>query len=449
MKTKITIISTVLAIVVAWNCSSLDPIAPEPASTGSADFTRFYVMGDNLTAGMQNGGLVEGFQRAVWGFVVARSAQATQFAFPSISEEGIPPTMYVSSYSPLEIDQLSEVGSPTNLAFPGFYNNMGIPGATVHQLLYKRADPATDTNPFFYIVLRDSTQLGGQATAVAQTAAAQPTFLIVWAGYSDIVGSASRGTDALLTPAASFETDYRAMMTALHASTDAIVAATIPDITDIPFFITIPPVVVDPATGEPVRDPDENLIPLIGYNQGVPGPLPLTSLVTLTAADSLAQRVGIPAALGGTGRPLPDWAVIDPTERDNILVRTAVLNAAIIVTCGDLGIPFVEMRNTFHDMLTDGYEMRGETYWIDYLEGGLYSVDGLHPSSLGYYVIALEFINVINEEFGAALKQPALPLGPFRDPALGATPPATAAATISTEEWNVLWRALGVEHPTR
>jgi hypothetical protein len=436
-----------LTILVVWGCSSLDPIAPDAVNYGRANFARFHVMGDNLTAGMQNAGLVEGFQKATWGPVVAQSARLSQFAFPNISENGIPPTMYASDFDPVTIDQLGEVGSPTNLTYAGFYNNMGIPGATLHQLLVKRPDPGTDTNPFFGIVLRDSTAFGGAATAVAQAVAAQPTLLVVWAGYTDYIASASAGTDALLTPAASFEADYRAMIGAVSGTAGAIVTADLPDITDIPFFTTIPPVVINPDTGEPVPGQGGQPIPLIGYVQGTPGPLPPGSLVTLSAADSLKQGVGIPTMVGGTGRPLPDWAVVDPTERGNIVARVGAFNAVIDSVGENRSIPVVDMSALFHRMVTTGYTMRGDTYTSAFLQSSLFGVDGLHPNSIGYYVIALEFIKVVNQSFGAALPQPTLPLGLFRNPALGATSSTaavSAAATISTEEWRDLWRLFGV-----
>jgi hypothetical protein len=395
-------------------------------------FERFHVMGDNLAAGLQNGGLVEGFQKATWAAAIAGAVPSTRHEFPNISENGIPPTMYVASFSPVRIDTLETVGAPTNLTYPGIYNNIGIPSATLNELLTKSPGPG-DTNPFFSIVLRDPATFG--PTAVAQAAAAQPTLLAVWAGFTDIYGSASQGTDAALTPAASFEADYRAMMDTFDGAADAIVAANIPNITDVPYFTTIPPVVVDPATGKPVEGPGGALIPLIGPT----GQLSMADLVTLAAAGSLSAGVGVPVAVGGTGRPLPGWAVIEIPERDVILMRTAQFNTIIDTVCMNRIIPVANMNALFHKMATTGYEMRGETYTSAYLTGGLFGVDGLHPSSLGYYVISLEFIKRINSWYTAEIPDPVRPFGPFRDPALGATPPATAAATISLEEWRRLW----------
>jgi hypothetical protein len=433
MKTKYTFVTIALMVVVAWSCSSLDPIAPGSVNTGVVSFARFHVMGDNMVAGMQNAGLVEGFQKASFAADIAGAVPSTPHAFPNISENGIPPTFYVARFSPVRIDTLETVGAPTNLTFPGIYNNMGIPGATLNELLTK-SPGLGDTNPFFGIVLRDTLLFG--PTAVAQTAAAQPTLLISWVGWTDVYGSAMLGTDALMTTTASFEADYRTMMDTFDGAAAANVAANLPDLTDVPYFSTIPPIVINPATGQPVLDPGGQFIPLLGQS----GPLPMTALVTLPASGYLAMGIGIPAGVpGGTDAPLPDAVVLMPTERDAITTRIGEFNTIIDTVCTNRIIPVVDMNALYSSMKTTGYEMRGETYTSAFLSGGLFSVDGLHPSSLGYYVISLEFIRVINSWFTAGIPDPVRPLGPFRDPALGATPPGTAAATISLEEWRRIW----------
>jgi hypothetical protein len=436
-----------MTVLVAWGCSSLDPLCPGPVDTGSVSFARFHVMGDNYTAGMQNGGLVEGFQGAAWSAVIARAVRAPGHAFPNISENGIPRTMYVSDFSGPVIDTLQTLGQPTNLTYAGFYNNMAIPAATLHQLLVKRPEPATDTNPFFGIVLRDSTLLGGAATAVAQAAAAQPTLLGVWAGWMDVYGSATAGTDLALTPAPAFEADYRTMMDTFVGAADAVVAANIPHILDVPYFATIPPVVVDPDTREPILI-GGNPVPLLGPS----GPLSLGDKVTLPAARLLAQGIGIPMAIpGGTDTPLPGSVVIDVAELTTIETRIAEFNTIIDTVCSNRNIPLMDASALFARMSDDGFQMRGETYTSAYLESSLFSVDGLHPNSIGYYVIALEFIKVINASFGAAIPQPKLPLGPFRSPSLGASQAAAAAASITPEEWGGLRRLLdsGIAHRRR
>ena len=98
----------VLAILGVWSCSSLDPIEPGTVNTGSLSFERYNSVGNSLTAGFQSGGLVTGFQNVSYPAMIAAVAQASEFGMPLISENGIPATLYVSSFSPLTIDQLIE-----------------------------------------------------------------------------------------------------------------------------------------------------------------------------------------------------------------------------------------------------------------------------------------------------------------------------------------------------
>jgi len=438
---RISLIGGLLAVLAVAASCSLDPISKGPANTGSISFARFHVVGNSLTAGFQSGGLVEGYQRESFGAMIAQAAGAPTFEAPFVSEPGLPPTLFVASFSPLTIDTLPGAGMPINTSFPGIYNNLGVPGATVHDLLFTRVDPLTP----YGLVLRDSVQFGG-ATVAAQVASARPTLTVVWAGNNDILGSASVGTDALLTPTANFITDFRALMDDLVAASDKVVAANVPDIAAIPFFTTVPPIVVDPTTREPVVV-NGQFVPLIGMVQGVAGQLPPGTLVTLPAAGLLGQGIGVPTQLGGTGQPLPDAVVVDPTELAGILARLATFNAVIDSVCANRGVPVADMFGFFNNVAKNGITLGGETFTTEFLSGGLFSVDGVHPSSLGYWFVAKQFIGVMNAAYGASIPDPHLPTGPFRNLGLGMTPNLVAASRMSARDFNGTWRALGVEPP--
>ncbi|MFQ5511491.1 MAG: hypothetical protein ACE5EO_06535, partial [Candidatus Krumholzibacteriia bacterium] len=59
-------------------------------------------------------------------------------------------------------------------------------------------------------------------------------------------------------------------------------------------------------------------------------------------------------------------------------------------------------------------------YTADFISGGVFSLDGVHPSSLGYFIVAREFIKTINASFGASLPEPPLPIAPGTAAAIGA-----------------------------
>ncbi len=404
---KVIRLMLVLALLVALAAcaANLDPNAPEGVNTGSLDFTRFYTVGTSLTAGWQSGGLVGRFQENSFPNQIAKTVGAS-FVQPVISNPGIPATWFVASYSPLDIDTLPGLGSLTNATFPMPFNNLGIPGSLMGQLTTKDAS-ADAMFPFFEIVLRNNA-LG--ANAMAQAEAVSPTLLFFWAGNNDVLGSATNGTDALMTPAASFEASYIAAMDRAVAAAQDVVTSNVFPITAIPFFTTIPPIVIDPATNQPVLDPSNNVIPLIGEFQGGSGPLPITSLVTLGAGSLLAQGIGIPVALGGTGNPLPDAVILDPTEQTNINDRITAFNTTIDTVATNRGVPVVDINQAFQSIqAAGGVTIRDQEFTLDYVSGGLLSLDGVHPSTLGYYVIAQEFVKVMNAAFGAAIPEPAVP----------------------------------------
>jgi hypothetical protein len=439
----------IIGVLGVLGCDSLDPKVAGRVNTGSADFTRYLAFGNSLAAGTQSNGLVTKYQQVSFPAQVAIAAQAPVFEMPLISEDGIPPLLVFTTLVPTpKPAPLPNAGTPTNLNYANIYNNLGIPGADVHELLVNRPDPAL-SNPFFSIVLRDS-MFG--ATATAQGVNYQPTFTTVWMGANDILGSAVSGTDALLTPVPSFEADYRTIISALDAASGGIVAGNIPDILAIPFFTTIPPFVVDPATRMPVLDPQGNPIPLIGFVQGVPGPLPPNALVTLTAADSLALGVGIPAALPmGTGRPLADFQVLDPVEWGNIRTRTGDFNTIIDTLCANRNIAVTDLFTLLNELKANGVVFRDQLFTTDYVTGGIFSVDGVHPSSAGYYAVALEFIKVINANFGASIPDPPFPIGPLMSRAAPADwkrfSPLEYALALPPNALDGLFRSLGVRPP--
>jgi len=429
---RMSYIFAVLAILGVWSCSELDPLTKPTADTGSLSFARYHAIGNSLTAGFQSGGLVTAFQKASYPAMINQAASGGAFEMPLISEPGIPHLFFVRSFVGPVIDTLAGVGMPTNTTFPGVYNNLGIPGATLNEI---RTQGATGANDMFDVVLRSP------VSAVNQALSAGPTLTTVWAGNNDILGSALVGTDLLLTPVASFLADYQAMMDALAAGSGAVVAANIPDVVSIPFFTTLPPVVVN-AERMPVLDSLGAFIPLIGPS----GNLALTDLVTLGASSFLGQGIGMPPPFG-TGAPLPGAVILNGAELTAIRTRTGEFNAIIDSVCANRGIPVVDFFTIFTNIAANGVMISGEEYARDFITGGLFSLDGIHPTALGYWIVATEFIKVMNANFGASIPEPKLPKGPLRaaDPADPSfSPTLLPAQTLTPAHWRATWEALGV-----
>ena len=143
-----------------------------------------------------------------------------------------------------------EVGSPLNLSHPAPYNNLGVPGALLYDLLYatKSTDCATalnpenpKPNPFFDLVLRnEALDLGSQTN---QLIASEPTLVTLWAGNNDILGYCIYGGEVMFTPVETFTGLYSNLSSSLATTNADIFVANIPDVESIPFLTTFGPTV--------------------------------------------------------------------------------------------------------------------------------------------------------------------------------------------------------------
>jgi lysophospholipase L1-like esterase len=357
-------------------------------------------LGDSLTAGVESASLVSTHQVNSFPALIARAAGVTGFEQPLVSEPGIPPELTLVSLAPgpIILPKASTPGSPTNLALPRPYNNLGVPGADSFDIL----NTVTDGGGSHDLVLR------GMGTAVQEALALHPTFITLWIGNNDALGAAIAGRAVegeTLTPVNVFRNRYQSLVDSLTPSGAVIVAANVPDVTSIPFVTTIPPVVVNPATRQPVLLNGQP-VPLIGPH----GPLASNSFVTLNASSLLAEGIGIPTSVGGRGTPLPDSVVLDADEVAAIQDHIAGYNQAIRDIAGPAGVAILDINAVLQEFANGGRSVGGVRLTSDFLTGGIFSYDGVHPTDLGYAVVANEWIRVINEH-GARL--PSVDLTPL------------------------------------
>ncbi len=361
-------------------------------------FANYVAVGDSLTAGFMSGSLVETHQVHSYPALIARQAGVTAFQQPLVSEPGIPAelTLLSLSPSPLIAPKSTSQGVPVNAQVPRPYNNLGVPGATSVDCL------ATTSGGFHDLVLR------GLGTAVQQAVASGPSFITLWIGNNDVLGAAVNGQaidGVTLVPAATFRQAYTQIVAALKSAGAPIVAANLPDVTSIPFVTTIPRVVVNPTTRQPVLV-DGQPVALLGPT----GPLPPGSYVTLAASSFLARGIGIPSGLGGTGAPLPDNVILDPTEVATIRDQVATNNLAIADICAAAQIPVLDVNAILREITNEGRDLGGVSLSSAFLTGGVFSYDGVHLTELGYAVLANEWIALINKR---GSKLPPVNLGPY------------------------------------
>ena len=111
-------------------------------------------------------------------------------------------------------------------------------------------------------------------------------------------------------------------------------------------------------------------------------------------------------------------------------------NAIIRETANQTGSALADINALLRPVASNGYNIGGITFTEEYITGGTFSLDGVHPQPLGYAVAANVFIDAINDTYdadidaGRPLPVP-VRLGRFGDPV---DPGRAIAGVVFTEE---------------
>src|SRR6266542_4129474 len=407
------------------------------AARGSADFTRFVAIGDSYGAGVESGSLNLNHQPFSWPAVIARQAGTPDFQQPLVSFPGVGPELQlvdVIHFPPTILPASTTNGSPINLNLARPYNNLSIPGANVADvitLIGKEAQTST-AKIFASFILR------GLGTEVQQALALHPTFIAIWIGGNDALGAVLGGTTAALTPVDAFKTSYNAMLDQLTAGAPSagMVVGNIPNnVLAIPYLTTVPPVIINPATRQPLLFNGQEVALFADLGGGNLGQLPAGSMVLLPASSKIASGVGIPPTLAqappfnqlpNAGKPLADTDVLTPTELATITQRVDDFNTVIQQAASARDIPVADIKGLF-DRVAAGFFVGPIFLNGSFITGGFFSFDGFHLTDIGYTLFADEYIRTINNAYGTSI--PFAPLSDFLQNNL----PTTASGALFVE----------------
>jgi len=408
------------------------------APIGAQSFRKYVALGDSLVLGEEGGCVVERHQQHDFAAIVAHQMGITDFQQALRGEvpppadghsfTGLPCLGVVFSGGKVTLGVVSQEGADLNATLARPFDALGVNGFfnTEDMLNLKVSHPETGDGKQIAAarVLRNfpGSPLEG-TSALDQANILNPDVVTLWTGINDVLLAAISGAvipGVTLTPKEVFDPAYEAVMTGISASGRTVVVGNIPDILSIPFFTFIPPYIINPATGQPIPDGSGGFLTYIGErHDGTSGPIPPDTLVTLNAALSglLAQGIGIPVALGGTGLPLPDGKFIPTStlspgvllyrdEVDQLEEWTAHFNATIASSAAAHGATVVDVHTLFQQAKANGYTFGGVHVSTDFPTGGLFSADGVHPSNIGYAIIADVWIQAINAAAGSSVPRP-------------------------------------------
>jgi len=420
----------------------------ESALPGATVFHKFVALGDSLPAGHESNCTVERFQVRGASAVIARQLGIADFQQALIAEA--PPSNPLTGYPCLgavvvnggiSVGIVSQEGAQENALLPRPYDNLGFNGGPRMKdfIDLKVSVPGrSDLDNYAARVLRNVAGSPFEGTnAVEQAASLHPDLVLYWVGNNDILAAVSTGValdGVTLTPVADFEAKYTEGLTILMSTGATIVTVTLPDVTSIPIYTTLPRFVLDPATRQPVIV-DGQPVPLLGSRAIAPDcpvapcPLPDGTLVhTLKAPLLEAQGIGIPAALGGRAiqgsgdlstalpdgsftppaGPLVEGVLLYPDEVAAIVTRTNELNDRIRSISAANGTVLYDLNARFQQVHAEGIEIGGIRLTTAFLQGGLFSADGAHPTQIGYAIIADDIIQGLNAQTHSEIPRPDL-----------------------------------------
>jgi len=431
------LLGIILVSILVFNaCEDRSELTAPPSlngKSGNADLTKMVSLGNSLTAGYQSGTLYLSATQYAYPYLIAKQA-GVEISGIAVSDPGLGGRLEIKSLSPFTLFTNPKQGTVINLNYPAPFQNLGVPGALAYDVL--QATSSTNCasalfggtpNPFFDLILRNGAT--GTKTPIQLALEQNPTFITLWIGNNDVLGYATSGgvSPAAPTPVANFQAIYNGIANAITASgkQDKGVVANIPNVTSIPFFTTVGPQI---AVSIPWRQLG---IPGLVYQKssgvGVADSASLisgTNLVTLrgtTYAPLLGQPTGryyrdlgiaVPAGFDTTKpfgfhpqNPWPNALILDVDEIQ--VASTAINNYNNIIANFATSVKFglVDINKLFRDIrqndFTGGTVFNGRVFTTTFVTGGLFSLDGVHPSSQGQGIIANEFIKVINSKFNA------------------------------------------------
>ncbi len=384
------LLSTLLVIGAAGCGSGTKAAAPAPAPAATPDFSNTVVIGDSLSAGFQNGSLLDSQQPNGWASLVAQQAKVA-LTLPLIAPPGVPAVMELVSVGPPAVTRTASgisTGRDDTSAQP---TDLAVPGHHLHDLINAgpTALPTAQEDIITTLVL--GFPVGNTNTQLQEAIALKPTTLFVWIGSNDALVADDTGMPSSMTPLASFTSDYTQLMSTLHAKTSArLIVANLPDVTAIPYLT--PAAMVLSEESAKTGQSTSQLATEFGLATG--------DLVTAKGMSEVAADIAAIAS-GKAPAALDDAGVLTAAEVQQVQALEDQYNQVIAQQTAAVGGTMIDMHS-FFQKLGAGVTINNYNATTSYL-GGLFGLDGIHPTNTGYALVANQFIDLLHASLGTSL----------------------------------------------
>jgi lysophospholipase L1-like esterase len=397
--------SSLAAALLLSGCNSNSPDAATKQqmalqaqqAKNAGNFSNTVFLGDSLTAGFQSGSLLDTTQVHGWAPVLAAQA-GFNIIQPLIGYPGAPNVLQLVSLGPPPV--IAPVPGITKGRdnFATQVTDLAVPGALLNDVMntVPLVAPAPGQQQLNQLVLGFPGLGYGQAYSQATSAVkAQPTTIFLWIGNNDALVADETGMPSSMTSVANFTSQYQALITELTTMTPAnLIIANIPDVTKVP-YLTPAALVLGEVSAE-TGVPTAVLSQVLGI---VPG-----DLVNPTGTAE------IPLILGGKQKgPIDDAGFLSAAEVVTVRAQVASFNQVIAAQAKAANATLVDINALFNQVSTNGLTINGYTGTSAFL-GGFFALDGIHPTNVGYAVVANTFIDTMNTTIST--KIPDVPLGP-------------------------------------
>ena len=360
-------------------------------------------MGDSLSAGVQNFSLLDTQQPHGYASVLAEQIGAT-LTLPLVPYPGAPNVLYLESLYPVPV-----VGQePGTLPFPPRDNpaqvptNISVPGLTVDNALNLLPSIAQGSSPvqqWAYIVLGiPGLPTNPTPTQMQMAQALKPSTVIEWLGNNDALVPALIGQLSALTPIGLFAEDYEKVLDGLKKTGATLIVANIPDITEVPYFTSVR--TLSNQTGIPLATVTSELG--IGPNDYLRlSAIPFADAILHSGTGSLPVNCPTPTS-SLTPSPVP--CVLTAADAATLRLNVACYNSIIQLEAALHSALVVDIHSLVDQIYSQGYVADGHRLTTTYL-GGLFTLDGIHPTDTGYAIIANVFVDALNTHFKTHYKQ--------------------------------------------
>lgn len=389
-----------LGLVFGLNaCKKRDSKEPIGGETNLAKYVAF---GDAYTAGFADAGLYREAQLASFPNVLAQ-----QFKLAGGGDFGQPlfPAGKENGTGFLKLSGLSASGAPvlvevrSGLAIrstnPLLYTeyteaiqNWGVPGLDMASTRVAGYGSSTG-NPHFERLLPSTAKNKTYLEIVSES---NPTFFTCWLGFHDVLNYATSGGTKPLTDLALFTTNCKALFEALGLKQAKGVVANLYDITQAPFFALV---TVQSLRGQ------NNATVYIRTGRGSVRAATDQDLIMPSAANTagIPNNSGIPKGYF-PNYPLDNAEVLDTEEIALLKERVGSFNGVIEAEAKSRNFPLLNASQVFGS-LKAGITANGLTLNSSFLNGGVYSLDGLYLTPRGNAWVANEFLKIINQAYKA------------------------------------------------